>query len=53
MRVVANGLITCYDMDVGENNVQVFYDTEKREGEILEIYGRDTSPCSSHRISDL
>jgi hypothetical protein len=23
---------TCYDMDVGENRVRVFYGTEKREG---------------------
>jgi len=44
---------TCYDMEVGENRVRVFYGTEKREGEKLEIYGRDVSPCSSHRVSDL
>jgi len=28
----------CYDMEVGENRVRVFYGTEKREGERLEIY---------------
>ena len=44
---------SCYDMEVGENRVRVFYGTEKREGERLEIYGRDISPCSSHRVSDL
>ena len=43
----------CYDMEVGENRVRVFYGTEKREGERLEIYGRDISPCNSHRVSDL
>jgi hypothetical protein len=30
----------CYDMDVGENRVRVFYGREKREGERLEIYRR-------------
>jgi len=40
-------------MEVGENRVYEFYGTEKREGERLEIYGRDISPCSSHRVSDL
>ena len=45
--------VICYDMEVGENRMRVFYGTEKREGERLEIYGRDVSPCSSHRVSDL
>jgi hypothetical protein len=40
-------------MKVGENRVRVFYGTEKREGEKLEIYGRDIIPYSSHRVSDL
>jgi hypothetical protein len=43
----------CYDMEAGENRVRVFYGTEKREGERLEIYERDISPCNSHRVSDL
>jgi hypothetical protein len=38
-------------MEVGENRVRVFYGTEKREGERLEIYGRYISPCSSGRVS--
>ena len=37
---------TCYDMEVGENRVRVFYGTEKREGERLEIYTGGISPCS-------
>jgi len=40
-------------MEVGENRVRVFYGTEKREGERLEIYTRGISPCSSNRVSDL
>jgi hypothetical protein len=40
-------------MEVGENRVRVFYGTEKREGERPETYGRDVSPCCSHRVSDL
>jgi hypothetical protein len=55
-RIVRRGaglLLLCYDMEVGENRARVFYGTEKREGERLEIYGRDISPCSSHRVSDL
>jgi len=28
---VATGLITCYDMEVGENRVSVFYRTEKEK----------------------
>jgi len=35
----------CYDMEVGENRVRVFYGTEKREGEKLEIYIGDIGPC--------
>jgi len=35
----------CYDMEVGENRVRVFYGTEKREGEKLEIYTGDIGPC--------
>jgi hypothetical protein len=27
-------------MEVGENRMRVFYGTEKREGERLEIYGQ-------------
>jgi hypothetical protein len=34
----------CYDMEVGENRVRVFYGTEKR-GEKLEIYTEGISPC--------
>jgi len=37
----------CYDMEVGENRVRVFYGTEKREGERLEIYTGGIGPCSS------
>jgi len=44
---------TCYDMEVGENRMRVFYGTEKREGERLEIYTGVISPCSSDRVSDL
>jgi len=44
---------TCYDMEVGENRVRVFYGTEKREGETLEIYTGGISPCSSDRVPDL
>jgi hypothetical protein len=33
-------------MEVGENRVHVFYGTEKREGERLEIYTEGISPCS-------
>jgi hypothetical protein len=40
-------------MEVGENRMRVFYVTEKREGEKLEIYGRDISPCSTHHVSYL
>jgi hypothetical protein len=43
----------CYDMEVGENRVRVFYGTEKREGERLEIYTGGISPCSRDRVSDL
>jgi hypothetical protein len=42
----------CYDMEVGENRVSVFYGTEKREGERLEIYTGGISPCSCERVSD-
>jgi len=51
--VAATGFITCYDIEVVENRVHVFYGSEKREVEILEIYGRDISPGSSHCVSDL
>jgi hypothetical protein len=34
-------------MEVGENRVRVFYGTEKREGERLEIYTGGIGPCSS------
>jgi hypothetical protein len=37
----------------GKNRLRVFYCTEKREGESLEIYARAISPCSSCRVSDL
>jgi len=37
----------CYDMEVGKNRVRVFYGTEKREGETLEIYTGGIGPCSS------
>jgi len=37
----------CYDMEVEENRLRVFYGTEKREGERLEIYTGGISPCSS------
>ena len=37
----------CYDVEVGENRVRVFYGTEKREGERLEIYTGGIGPCSS------
>jgi len=33
-------------MEVGENRVRVFYGTEKREGERLEMYTEGISPCS-------
>jgi hypothetical protein len=33
-------------MEVEENRVRVFYGTEKREGERLEIYTGGISPCS-------
>jgi hypothetical protein len=39
-------------MEVGENNVRVFYGTEKREGERLEIYTGGISPCSRDHVSD-
>jgi len=45
--------LKCYDMEVGENRVRVFYGTEKKEGERLEIYTGGISPCSSDRVSDL
>jgi hypothetical protein len=38
---------SCYDMEVGENHVRVFYGTEKREGEKLEIYTGGIGPCSN------
>jgi hypothetical protein len=34
-------------MEGGENRVRVFYGTEKREGEKLEIYTGGIGPCSS------
>jgi hypothetical protein len=37
----------CYDIEVGENRVRVFYGTEKREGERVEIYTGGIGPCSS------
>jgi hypothetical protein len=37
----------CYDMEVGENRVRVFYGIEKIEGERLEIYTGGIGPCSS------
>jgi hypothetical protein len=40
-------------MEVGENRVRVFYGTEKREEERLEIYTGGISPCSRDRVSDL
>jgi hypothetical protein len=40
-------------MEVGENRVRVFYGTEKKEGERLEIYTGGISPCSRDRVSDL
>ena len=45
----------CYDMEVGENRVRVFYGTEKREGERLEIYTGGIGPCSStvYRTCDM
>jgi hypothetical protein len=49
----ACGIGHCYDTEVGENRVRVFYGTEKREGERLEIYTGGISPCSSDRVSDL
>jgi len=33
--------------------VRVFYGTEKREGERLEIYTGGISPCSRDRVSDV
>ena len=36
----------CYDMEVGENRVRVFYGTEER-GERLEIYTGGIGLCSS------
>jgi len=38
--------VECYEMEVGENRVRVFYGTEKREGERLEIYTGGIGPCS-------
>jgi len=40
-------------MEVRENRVRIFYGTEKREGERLEIYTEGISPCSRDRVSDL
>jgi len=37
----------CYDMEVAENCVTVFYGTERREGERLQKYTRGIGPCSS------
>jgi hypothetical protein len=43
--------VTCYDMEVGENRVHVFYGTEKREGKekTRDIWSRhqplQQSPC--------
>jgi hypothetical protein len=39
--------VNSYDMEVGENRVHVFYGTEKREGERLEIYTGGIGPCGS------
>jgi len=39
-------------MEVGENRVRIFYGTEKREGERLEIYRRH-QPLQQDRVSDL
>jgi hypothetical protein len=50
---VATGLITCDNIDFGENHVHEFYDTEKREGEKVEIYTEGIIPCSLDRILDL
>jgi hypothetical protein len=47
------GLPGCYDMEVGENRVRVFYGIERRERERLEIYTGGISPCSRDRVSDL
>jgi len=33
-------------MEVGENRVRVFYGTEKREGERLEIYTEASAPAA-------
>jgi len=43
----------CYDVEIWENRVRVFYGTEKREGERLKLYTGDISPYSSDRVSDL
>jgi len=40
-------------MEVGENRVRVFYGTERREGERVEIYTGGISHCSSDHILDL
>jgi len=39
-------LALCYDMDVGENRVRVFYGTEKQEKEKDSRYTGGISPCS-------
>jgi len=39
----ATRLITCYDMEVGENRVRVFYGTEKREKEKDSRYIQEAS----------
>jgi hypothetical protein len=40
-------------MEVGENCVHIFYGTEKRKGERLEIYTAGISPCNRDHVSDL
>jgi hypothetical protein len=40
-------------MEVGENRVRVFYGTEKREGERLEIYTGGISPGYSQLYQTL
>ena len=52
-RVAATGFMTCYDMEVVENCMYVFDGTEKRQGERLDIYTGNISPCSRNRVSDL
>jgi hypothetical protein len=52
IQACSNQYISTYDMEVGENSVCRFYDTEKRRRKTQDIYRRHW-PLQQYRVSDL